>query len=495
MGEAVGPPHPRTLHRGRSHAHSRTQRIADPVRPGDPHRGALPALLAAGAARRGAAGARLRAGALEAARGASRRFSRHPREDGADPGPHPGAPGFLGQRHRQDAASPDGRGERRRAGSGSSGPRPRGAACARHVDGGVARAFTARGHRSRAQESGRNRIERMKPEIVSGARRRALHALLAVASLAAPAFAAAQDSRGALAGLAVYDGVDRHQRLLEGARREGFLSLYTSFPPEDVATLNAAFERKYGVKVRAWRAASEKVLQRIVAEAQAGRDEVDLVDSNSVPLELLRRQGLLQAVRSPYHADLIPAAVPAHREWAWARLSVFVQASDEDWFAEVVRNLGEENGLKLFRDLAAKNGLSVRRGHSLLAQMVASGEVPFALTVYNFTADQLKRQGAPLEWFMLSPAVAHGNGFAVIKRAPHPHAALLYYEFMIGDDGQRILAERKSVPTSRKIHTALDRSTLKIIDPVVLVDQGERWTKLYEEIIVKGKPVTLLIDN
>ncbi len=343
---------------------------------------------------------------------------------------------------------------------------------------------------------------------------RALHVLLAVASLAVVPRVAAQDSRSVLAGLAAYEGTGRHQRLLEGARREGFLSLYTSFPPEDVATLNAAFEKKYGVKVRAWRAASEKVLQRTVAEAQAGRDEVDLVDSNSVPLE---RQGLLQAVRSPYHADLIPAAVPEHREWAWARLSVFVQAhntrlvrqsdlpasygdlldprwkgklgieaSDEDWFAEVVRALGEEKGLKLFRELAAKNGLSVRKGHSLLAQMVASGEVPFALTVYNFTADQLKGQGAPLEWFMLSPAIAHGNGFAVIRRAPHPHAALLYYEFMIGDDGQRILADRKSVPTSRKIHTALDRTSLKIIDPVVLVDQGERWAKLYEEIILKG---------
>jgi len=46
---------------------------------------------------------------------------------------------------------------------------------------------------------------------------------------------------------------------------------------------------------------------------------------------------------------------------------------------------------------------------------------------------------------------------------------------MIGDDGQRILAERKSVPTSRKIQTALDRSSLKIIPPVTLVDQGERW--------------------
>jgi ABC-type Fe3+ transport system substrate-binding protein len=342
-------------------------------------------------------------------------------------------------------------------------------------------------------------------------------ASLALAALAAVQLCMAQSGKSALASLAAYEGADRQARLLEGARREGYVSLYTSFPPEDVAALNAAFEKKYGVKVRAWRAASEKVLQRTVAEAQAGRDEVDLVDSNSVPLELLHRQGLLQAVRSPHHAELIPAAVPAHREWAWARLSVFVQAyntrfvrktelpavygdlldprwkgrlgieaSDEDWFAEVVQALGEDKGLRLFRELASKNGLSVRRGHSLLAQMVASGEVPFALTVYNFTAEQLKGQGAPLEWFTLPPAIAHGNGFAVLKRTPRPHAALLYYDFMIGEDGQRILADRKSVPTSRKIQTYLDRDSLRIIDPVRLVDQGERWARLYEDIIVKG---------
>jgi len=358
----------------------------------------------------------------------------------------------------------------------------------------------------------------MKPEIAAGRIRRQALLAIAMLCLSSPSFLAAQEgTRGTLAGLAAYDGADRDKRLLEGARREGFLSLYTSFPPEDVATLNAAFEKKYGVKVRTWRAASEKVLQRTLAEAKAGRDEVDLVDSNSVPLEHLRRHGLLQAVRSPYHAELIPAAVPVHREWAWVRLSVFVQAyntrlvskaelptsyadllhprwkgrlgieaSDEDWFAEVVQNLGEEKGLRLFRELAATNGLSVRRGHSLLAQMVVSGEVPFALTVYNFSAEQLKQQGAPLEWFMLAPAIAHGNGFAVLKRAPRPHAALLYYEFMISDDAQQILADRKSVPTSRKIRSALDRDSLTIIDPVLLVDQGERWAKLYEEIIVKG---------
>ena len=73
----------------------------------------------------------------------------------------------------------------------------------------------------------------MKPEVAaSGIRRRARVALLALASLASPAFLAAQEARGVLASLAAYEGADRHQRLLEGARREGFLSLYTSFPPK-----------------------------------------------------------------------------------------------------------------------------------------------------------------------------------------------------------------------------------------------------------------------
>jgi len=338
---------------------------------------------------------------------------------------------------------------------------------------------------------------------------------LALACLLAAPVAQAQQ-RG-LAGLAEYQGPDRMQRLLEGARKEGFLSVYTSFPPEDIAAVNAAFEKKYAVKVRAWRAASEKVLQRTMAEAQAGRYDVDIVECNSVPLETLHREGLLQAVRSASHAELVPAAVPKHREWVASRLSLFVQAyntqlvkkdelpssyadllhprwkgrlgieaSDEDWFEEVVRALGEEKGLRLFRGVASSNGFSLRRGHSVLAQLVASGEVPFALTVYNFTAEQLKRKGAPLDWFVLSPAVAHANGVAVPKRAPRPHAALLYYEFMIGEEAQRLLSSRDSIPTSTRVESSLDRSSFKVVDPALLIDQGGRWAKLYDEIIVKG---------
>ena len=340
--------------------------------------------------------------------------------------------------------------------------------------------------------------------------------LLAVALLALAPPAQAQGSKSALVELAAYAGADREQRLMEGARREGTLNLYTSLPVDDITELNNAFEKRTGIKVRTWRASSEKVVQRAVAEARAGRSEVDIVECGAVALEILHREGLLQTVRSPHHADLMPAAVPAHREWVGARLNVFVhayntrlvrkeelpasytdllhprwkgrlgiEASDEDWFAGVVRSMGEEKGLKLFRDIVAANGMSVRRGHSLLANLVVSGEIPFALTVYSFTAEQLKQKGAPLDWYVMSPAIARANGVAVARRAQKPHAALLYYDFMIGEEGQRILLKRDFVPASRKLETPLNHGPLTIVDAALLVDQGERWAKLYEETIVK----------
>ena len=343
-------------------------------------------------------------------------------------------------------------------------------------------------------------------------RRRDFLLLPSAVCLLAAAPAVAQS----IAELATYAGADREQHLTEGARREGHLVVYTSLTVDDMTVLNAAFEKRYGVKVQIWRASSEKIVQRALAEARAGRFDVDVFESNAPTLEILYREGLLQRVLSPHHADLIPPAVPAHREWVGTRLNVFVhayntklvrkdelpssyfdllhprwkgrlgiEASDEDWFAAVVRQLGEDKGLKFFRDLVATNGLSVRRGHTLLTNMVAAGEVPFALTVYNFTTEQLKQRGAPIEWFVLPPAIARANGAAVARRGQHPHAALLYYDFLIGDEGQDILLKRDFVPASRKLDTALNRGPLTLIDPALIVDEGERWAKLYDEIVVK----------
>ena len=69
-----------------------------------------------------------------------------------------------------------------------------------------------------------------------------------------------------------------------------------------------------------------------------------------------------------------------------------IESEDFDWFAQVVMDLGEARGLQLFRDIVAANGISVRKGHNLLANLVAAGEVPLALTVYGFLAEQSEAQ-------------------------------------------------------------------------------------------------------
>jgi len=259
-------------------------------------------------------------------------------------------------------------------------------------------------------------------------------------------------------------------------------------------------------------------VQRIVTEARAGRFDFDVVETNGPELESLHREKLLQKAGSPHFPDLMPDAIRPHREWIGTRLNMFVhayntnlvkkeelpksyedfldpkwkgrlgiEAEDVDWFAMVIKEIGEDRGLRLFRDIVVRNGLSVRRGHTLLTQLVVSGEVPLALTVYNYKAEQLKAQGAPIEWFSIGSAVARPNGVAVMRRAPHAHAAVLFYDFEIGEEGQRILAMRDFVPTNRKIDTPLNKIALTLVDPKAMLDDHDKWTKLYEDLFLRQK--------
>jgi iron(III) transport system substrate-binding protein len=164
-----------------------------------------------------------------------------------------------------------------------------------------------------------------------------------------------------------------------------------------------------------------------------------------------------------------------------------IESSDEDWFAVVLTSLGEREGMRLFRKLVADSGVSVRKGHTLLTNLVASGEVPLALTVYNFTAEQLKRKGAPLDWFVIPPVVARANGLALARRAPHPNAARLYYEFILGEEGQQILHDRGFMPASRKFGGPLPIESLRVVDPAMILDESDKWVKLYESVFVSRR--------
>jgi len=108
--------------------------------------------------------------------------------------------------------------------------------------------------------------------------------------------------------------------------------------------------------------------------------------------------------------------------------------------------------------------------------------VPLALTVYNYKAQQLKVQGAPIDWFSIGNAIARPNGIAVTRKAPHPHAAVLFYDFELSPEGQAIIASREFVPTSKKIDTPLNKVPMTFVDAGTAITEYDKWKTLYAQL-------------
>jgi iron(III) transport system substrate-binding protein len=213
----------------------------------------------------------------------------------------------------------------------------------------------------------------------------------------------------------------------------------------------------------------------------------------------------------------MPQAVRPHGYWAGTRINMFVQmyntnlvkkeevpkrfadltdprwkgrlgieAEDEDWFAMVVKELGEEQGLRIFREIARVNGFSVRKGHTLLAGLVGSGEVPYALTTYSHGAEKMKQRGAPVEWYAIEPAIGRANGVALMRSPEHPNAAALFADFVLSPEGQKILENGGYVPANLKLGNRAQKLPLKFVDPAVILDESDKWKKLWDEIVLKA---------
>jgi iron(III) transport system substrate-binding protein len=310
-------------------------------------------------------------------------------------------------------------------------------------------------------------------------------------------------------------GADRTQRLIAGAKKEGGLTLYSS---AQVAVMNAvgkAFEAKYGVTFTLWRGSSEQIVQRVQAEARANRLVADVMETAGPSMEAMRRAQVLQDIATPVTAELMPEASAQGRPWIVSRLSVFtiayntnrvrkadipssyeglldpkwkgrlgIEADDNNWLMTATSALGEDRGLKLFRDIVAKNGISVWKGHSLMANLVVSGEVPVALTAYVDEIETLKKTGAPIDYAFAAPTVAMPTALGVFKRAPHPHAAVLFADFLLSEEGQRILAANGMVTTNLKVQRLPPDVKLVFMDVGKYLDESAKWARLYRETFV-----------
>jgi iron(III) transport system substrate-binding protein len=337
-------------------------------------------------------------------------------------------------------------------------------------------------------------------------------ALLALITGLLPGVAAAQ---GAKPGdILLYQGADRQQRLVERAKQEGALTWYTSLAPTESQPVADAFEKKYGVKVELWRSQSERVVQRAVSEAKAGRHVVDVIATNGPEMESLAREQILTTYFTPHAADLPPASIPRHRLWLPDRLQFFVvgyntnlvkreelpkslkgfadpkwkgklalEAGDAEWMATLVKKWGEAEGMAFFRKLSELRP-TVRKGHPLLAQLIAAGDIAVCLTAYSANIETLKRKGAPIDYAPID-AVARPQGIGISKNAPRPAAALLFADFVLSEEGQRLYESMGRPPVNRKVKSKLTDFEHVYLDVVAVIDEADKWNKLWDELFLK----------
>jgi iron(III) transport system substrate-binding protein len=102
--------------------------------------------------------------------------------------------------------------------------------------------------------------------------------------------------------------------------------------------------------------------------------------------------------------------------------------------------------------------------------------------VFNYTAEQLKKKGAPIDWFGIPPIVSMPNSVAVAANAPHPYAATLFFDFVLAD-AQKIFADRDYVATNLKVPSPLDRDKVMVMDSAKMLKDSERWQRLYSEVV------------
>ena len=276
-----------------------------------------------------------------------------------------------------------------------------------------------------------------------------------------------------IAEVAAYTGADREQLLFAGAKSEGKVLWYTSLAGSSYKEISQGFEAKSpGVKVEVYRAASNELMSRITGEAQAKQYLVDTIETTLPLLKSLREDALLMPYTSP-HLDKYPAHAKEKTDrglvfWGVNRESFIgvgynpglipssaVPKSFNDLLrAELKGKIGlttSETGVRMMGAILKFKGEEFVRKlktqeislHSIsgraMADMAISGEVPLSPSIFRDHAMESKGKGAPIDWVPMEAVPTNAGATAIMARAPHPHAAILLADFILGPEGQRIL--------------------------------------------------------
>ena len=316
------------------------------------------------------------------------------------------------------------------------------------------------------------------------------------------------------AELAKYAGTDRERVLYEGAKKEGKVVWYTSLTIyKEIAT---SFEGKYpGVKIEPYRAASTTLATKILSETQARRFIADAIETTPGALMLLRDNKVLLPYASPslanypdnakdkapgglvystvdresyagigYNKNAIREAdVPrSFEDLLKPSLKGKMGVSGEEMGARIIGAMLKAKGNTFLKRLAAQEIKLYGLPALGLNELVVSGEVPLTFSAVDSNIRVAAMRGAPVAWLPAELVPANAGNAAIYAHTPHPHAALLFAEFLIGADGQKIFGEKFGYGTPGKdpgFKRWYPEQGLSTYDYAEII---EKWNKLLVEI-------------
>jgi iron(III) transport system substrate-binding protein len=279
---------------------------------------------------------------------------------------------------------------------------------------------------------------------------------------------------------------EREKKLVEGAKSEGEMLWYTNSGLENATRYIQAFKKNYPfINAQVWRAKTRQVTQRVISEANAGRNLVDVVKPSTDLLPPLFEKNLVGKYETP-----VRAIYPAHaksvyytnmnyafrvfafnprkvnrkdapKSWEdllqprWKGEILFDESSLEEVMA-LLGAWGKERTINYFTKLSQQQ-LLIRVGRDTTTQMMMAGEAPLAVTTYAYNNESLRAQNAPVDWISedLIPALIYPLTMA--RNAPHPHAAALFYDFLVSEEGQRLIAKEGRVVAHPKVEPIYPR--------------------------------------
>jgi iron(III) transport system substrate-binding protein len=304
---------------------------------------------------------------------------------------------------------------------------------------------------------------------------------LVLASLPVPANA--QSREAALAAVMKLPPAERQARLIEGSKKENGLVWYSSTTAEDALALIRKFNEQHpSIQIQHLRSSSEKLLERILAEARANAFKADIVALPELELSIMIKRKLLARYEG-LESSIYPAETKdPGGHWtglytsAWVagyntkmvnkdgapktykdllnpkwKGSIAMDTEPYNWFVVSLRFLerrdGREGALDYMKKLAAQQ-IQWRKGHSLIGQLMAAGEFPVASELQVHTVERAKAQGAPVEWAVLDGVIPISKvAAAITSTGANVYTSALFYDFLLSRPGMETIRASRRIPT------------------------------------------------